>query len=185
MKYFRQMKLKNGEELILRSGEEEDAEELLRIFNEAHAETDFLLTYPDENSFTPESEAEFLRNNAESGGAIEILAFYKGRLTGSAGIDPIGEKCKIRHRAEFGISILRQFWGMGIGRALTEACIECAQKAGYTQLELTAVAENERALALYRKLGFAEYGRNPRCFRKRDGRYQEAVLMRLELETEN
>ena len=73
-------------------------------------------------------------------------------------------------------------WGLGIGRALTEACIECAKKAGYAQLELEVVAENKSALALYKSVGFVEYGRNPKGFRSRLTGWQELVLMRLELE---
>ena len=75
----------------------------------------------------------------------------------------------------------RAFWGLGIGRALTEACIACAGKAGYAQLELEAVAENRSALALYQDVGFVEYGRNPKGFRSRLCGWQELVLMRLEL----
>ena len=41
--------------------------------------------------------------------------------------------------------------GIGIGRALTEACIECARAAGYVQLELEAVAENEMEHAIRTK----------------------------------
>ena len=51
----------------------------------------------------------------------------------------------------------------------------------YIQLELEAVAENEHALALYRSVGFAEYGRNPKGFRSRISGWQAVVLMRLEL----
>ena len=81
-----------------------------------------------------------------------------------------------------GISILREYWGQGIGAALTGACIDCAKKAGFRQLELEVVGENETAVRLYKKYGFVEYGRNPRGFLTRDGRWQELVLMRLELE---
>ena len=42
-------------------------------------------------------------------------------------------------------------------------------------------AENETALALYRKAGFTEFGRNPRGLRKKDGQLQTLVYMRLEL----
>ena len=72
--------------------------------------------------------------------------------------------------------------GMVIGAALTGACIDCAKKAGFRQLELEVVGENETAVRLYKKYGFVEYGRNPRGFLTRDGRWQELVLMRLELE---
>ena len=75
----------------------------------------------------------------------------------------------------------RAYWGLGVGRALTGACIECARAAGYVQLELEAVAENKAALALYKSVGFAEYGRNPKGFRSRLTGWQELVLMRLEL----
>ena len=71
---------------------------------------------------------------------------------------------------------------IGIGRALTEACIECAKKAGYAQLELEVVAENRSAIGLYESVGFVEYGRNPKGFRSRLTGWQEVVLMRLETE---
>ena len=76
----------------------------------------------------------------------------------------------------------KAYWGLGIGRALTEACIECAKNAGYVQLELEAVADNDKALALYRSVGFVEYGQNPKGFRSRFSGWQELVLMRLDLD---
>ena len=75
--------------------------------------------------------------------------------------------------------------GMVIGAALTGACIDCAKEAGFRQLELEVVGDNETAVRLYKKYGFVEYGRNPRGFLTRDGRWQELVLMRLELEDAN
>lgn len=94
-----------------------------------------------------------------------------------------GASCCLRSgtAAEFGISIAKEFWGLGIGQALTAACIDCARKAGYAQLELDVVADNASALALYKKFGFVEYGRNPKGFRSRNTGYQELVLMRLAL----
>ena len=53
--------------------------------------------------------------------------------------------------------------------------------AGYTQLELSVVAANTRAIALYQKAGLVEFGRNPRGFRSRTSGFQEIVFMRLEL----
>lgn len=55
------------------------------------------------------------------------------------------------------------------------------EKAGFLQLELEVVAENENAIKLYQKYGFVEFGRNPRGFKTREGKWQELVLMRLEL----
>ncbi len=102
-------------------------------------------------------------------------------IVGSAGVTLIRNRRKMLHRAEFGISILQAYNGLGIGDALTEQCIACAKQAGFLQLELEVVAENEKAIRLYQKHGFVEYGRNPLGFRCGDGHWQELVLMRLEL----
>lgn len=181
MKYNKIITLKNGREALLRNGEYADGEAVFVNFNETHAETDYLLSYPDENSFDAQQEAEFLKEKAESSNEIQIVAVVDGVVAGTAGIEAVGAKYKLKHRAELGIAILKEYWGLGLGKALMEACIECAKEAGYTQLELNAVAENERAVALYKKMGFVEYGRNPRGFNSRVSGYQEVVYMLLEL----
>ena len=181
MEYSRQIVLKNGQTAILRSGVESDGAAVLEQFNQTHGETDYLLSYPNENSFDAAREGKFLKRKAESDNEVEIIALVDGRVVATAGIDAIGAKYKLRHRAEFGISVLQAYWGLGVGRALLDACIECARKAGYTQLELEVVAENARAIAMYQRAGFVEYGRNPRGFNSRISGYQELVSMRLEL----
>lgn len=181
MKYNKIINLKNGKEALLRNGEFADGEAVFVNFNETHAETDYLLSYPDENSFDAQQEAEFLKEKTESPNEIEIVAVVDGVVAGTAGIEAVGSKYKLKHRAELGIAILKEYWGLGLGKALMEACIECAKEAGYTQLELNVVAENERAVALYKNMGFVEYGRNPRGFNSRVSGYQEVVYMLLEL----
>lgn len=181
MLYNKTITLKNGAECVLRNGTEGDGGAVLENFNLTHAETDFLLSYPDENSLTAEDEAEYLRKKEKSPDEIEIVAVVGGKIAGTAGIDAVGEKYKLRRRAEFGVSVAKEFWGLGIGRALTAACIECAKSAGYAQLELNVVADNKSAVSLYKSLGFTEYGRNPKGFDSRLSGWQELVYMRLEL----
>ena len=182
MNYHKTITLKDGRTCVLRNGTAEDGQALLDIFNLTHAQTDYLLTYPEEYTQTAQQEADFLAQKAQSADEIEILAEMDGTVIGTAGIGCVSRKEKTRHRAEFGISVDRAYWGLGVGRALTEACIECARIAGYVQLELMAVAENKAAIALYRSVGFVEYGRNPKGFRSRTSGWQELVLMRLELD---
>ncbi len=131
---------------------------------------------------TAEQEGRFLHKKADSEIEIEILAEVDGVVAGLAGIEAVGSRDKIRHRADFGISIDRQYWNLGIGTDLLNACIDCAREAGYEQIELSVVAENESAIAMYRKAGFKEYGRNPRGFKSRLTGYQELVYMRMKLQ---
>jgi RimJ/RimL family protein N-acetyltransferase len=167
MEYHKTITLKDGRACTLRNGTAEDGQALLKIFNLTHTQTDYLLTYPEEHSYTAEDEAELLRRKTDSADEIELLAFVDGAIVGSAGVTCVGRKEKIRHRAEFGISVDKAYWGLGVGRALTKACIECAKRAEYAQLELEVVAENRSAIALYESVGFVEYGRNPKGFRSR------------------
>jgi len=182
VRYHQTVRLKDGRACILRNGTAQDGQALLDIFLLTHAQTDFLRSYPEESTLTAEQEARFLSERTESENEIELLAEVDGAVVGSAGIGCVGKREKDRHRAEFGISVDKAYWGLGIGRALTEACIACARAAGYAQVELEAVAENEAALALYRSVGFREYGRNPRGFRSRLTGWQELVLMYLPLD---
>ena len=134
MKYNQRILLKNGREALLRNGDASDGSAVYELFELTHGETDYLLSYPDENSFDPEQEARYLEEKTNSLNETEIIAVVDGKVVGTAGIEAVGKKYKVRHRAEFGISVLREYWGLGLGRALTDACVRCAREAGYSQL---------------------------------------------------
>lgn len=56
-------------------------------------------------------------------------------------------------------------WGHGVGRALTEDMIDWATTAGFHGLQFNAVVEsNQRAIRLYRSLGFEVVGTVPEAF---------------------
>ena len=177
MQYDQTIITPKGLAVHIRNGAASDGSAVLENFNLTHAETDYLLSYPDENHFDAKQESQYLEKKSTSPNEIELIAFVDGKVAGTAGIDAIGTQYKVAHRAEFGISILKEYWGLGIGRALMEACIHCAKTAGYAQLELEVVAENARAISMYQTAGFVEYGRNPKGFRSRNAGYQELISM--------
>ena len=181
MRYAKTVLLKSGVELLVRNAVASDARAVRDIMQRTHAETDYLLSYPDEQSVDDVQEARSLAETERSDNEVELVAVVDGRIVGSAGVTAVGGRRKLAHRARFGISVLQEYWELGIGRVLMETCIGCALRAGYTQLELEVVADNERALSLYRRAGFEEYGRNPRGYRSAAVGYQELVHMRLEL----
>ena len=181
MEYRETITLKDGRACVIRQGTADDAEGALRNFVLNHAQTDFLTTYPDEVRFTVAQEEKYLQEKTDSPDEAELVAEVDGVIVGQAGIARVGRADKVKHRATFGISVDIHYWHLGIGRALTRACIALAQQAGYLQLELEAVADNERALALYTSEGFVEYGRNPRGFISRLTGWQTLVYMRREL----
>lgn len=181
MRYAKTVVLEGGEELLVRNAVASDARALRETTQLTHAETDYLLSYPDEQSSDDEQEARSLEETKCSSNEVELVAIIDGQIVGSAGVSAVRSRRKVAHRARFGISVLQAYWGMGIGRVLMEASIDCARRAGYTQLELEVVADNERAVSLYRRAGFEEFGRNPRGYKSASAGYQELVYMRLEL----
>ena len=97
MKYEQKITLKNGKEALIRNGEGADGAAVFEVFNRTHEETDYLLSYPDENSFGPEEEAQFLEEKAKSANEIEIIAIVDGKVAGTSGIEAVGKKYKVKH----------------------------------------------------------------------------------------
>lgn len=180
MKYSKDFVIKNNKKCLIRNAVGDDAQEVLDIFLLTHEQTDYLSSYKDETSFDAEFEREFLTNIERSEKEVYLCAVIDGHIVGTASVFAVGAN-KVGHRAEFGIAIDKDYWGIGIGQALIAACIECAKDSGYAQLELEVVSDNSGAIALYKKMGFTEFGRNPRGFYSRFQGWQELVSMRLEL----
>ena len=66
MKYYQKIILKDGRECVLRNGTADDGRAALDSFITAHTETDYLLTYSDEITFTAQEEGEYLQKKADS-----------------------------------------------------------------------------------------------------------------------
>ncbi|MBR5547614.1 MAG: GNAT family N-acetyltransferase [Clostridia bacterium] len=172
--------LKNGRQATFRSPRKEDAAELLNYLRQTAEETDFVLRYPDEITMTVEQEESFIERINQSTNNYMILCLVDGRHAGNCSMQ-FHDKRKVRHRGEVAIALVKEFWGMGIGTFMFEEMIRIAQEQGKTQLELGMVDGNERGLALYRKMGFREYGRLPNAFHLKDGSMRDEILMVREL----
>ncbi len=181
MRYDKIIKLKDGRLCNIKNPEICDAAEMVRNFNLTHEETDFLASYVEEKHVTIDEETAFIEAQNRSDRNIQLCAYINHHIVGMAGISQIKNSIKMGHRATYGIGIEREYWGLGLGEALTKSCIECAKNAGFLQLELEVVADNTSAINLYKKMGFEEMGRNPMGFGTKAGIWQELLSMRLEL----
>lgn len=181
MRYQKTVTLKNGISCLLRNPEKEDAKAILEHMIQTSGETNHMSRYPDEITMTVEQEGQYLADLVQNPKAIMISAMVEGEIVANAGINMLSPHERLQHRAGFGISIKRSHWGMGIGSAILDAVIESAKAAHYEQLELDVVAENDRAISLYKKFGFQIFGTHEKAFRYRDGSYATVHLMVLNL----
>ena len=83
----------------------------------------------------------------------------------------------MQHCGKLEIMVSARHRGVGIGRALMAYALDWARESVLTKIGLTVYADNERAIALYRSLGFEEEGRRPREYRLPDGSYRDDLLL--------
>jgi RimJ/RimL family protein N-acetyltransferase len=107
---------------------------------------------------------------------VLLLVEVDGKIKGNCSI--LRLTWKSSHVADAGIALSKEVRGKGIGEALMEKAIQLARKRmrGLEMIQLKAFAYNERALGLYKKLGFTEVGRIP-CANKEGNDYFDDVLM--------
>lgn len=173
--------LRDGSVLTLRSAGPQDAEAMLACLEGTTAETPYLLREPGESRFTPEQERQFLQRMVASPRDIMLLGFCAGELAGSCSFSAVGPYQRVAHRCEVAIALYRKFWGKGIGTRMMTAVLEQAKAAGFEQAELTVVADNKPAIALYERLGFVLCGTLPHNMKYADGHYADAYWMQKSL----
>lgn len=162
--------------VALRTPSEGDAQAMIDMMLGCYAETEFLSSTPEEFRVTVQDEINFMKRFEASDRECMISAFVDGRLVGNVSIRQVSGVRRMRHRANLGISVLKAYWGRGVGSMLMDAAIQTAQSAGYAQIELQVAADNERAIRLYERFGFEQYGRCPRAL-KREGGYADEIEM--------
>lgn len=172
---------KNNNHYLLRSPLKQDSALMLEYLKTVSSETDFLLGYPEEIEFTIEDEEKFLDAYANNERAIMIAAFKDNEAVGNVSFSCVLDRYKCRHRCSMGIAIKKKAWGEGLGNKLMEEIIKKASEAGYQQMELQVFSTNHKAINLYHKYGFKEYGYLKNASKLKDGTYHDEIQMVKEL----
>lgn len=116
-----------------------------------------------------------------SPGSTVVAVDRSGRIVGTAHMhaNRMGPGAHIA-TASFMVDVTAT--GRGIGRSLGEYVIGWAGDAGFRAIQFNAVVEtNERAVALWRRLGFRIVGTVPEAFQRPDGTYVGLHIMHLPL----
>jgi len=166
-------------EIVYREALKTDAAALLEHVQSVGSETDNLSFSGDTFSISVEREARFIDRYYNNKKDIMLVALDGDKVVGNA----IVERNRVErynHRAEISITVLRDYWGCGIGSRLMEMMIDFAKKSGIEILYLEVRADNARAISLYEKYGFRKIGVYNNFF-KIDNIYYDAHLMTLNL----
>jgi RimJ/RimL family protein N-acetyltransferase len=168
--------LKSDLKLVLRSPEDRDAKDILSYLKTVTGETRFLLRYPFECFEDQEAEAAFILSINKEAHQAMILATVNDEIVGICNVG-LKTKLKIKHRATLGISVKKQYWGLGIGSILMDQMIVLAQRFGAERLELEVIEGNDRAIKLYLSKGFQFASELKEAIKETDGTYYSEFVM--------
>ncbi|MGG0642653.1 GNAT family protein [Sporosarcina gallistercoris] len=145
-------------EITIRDAKQEDAPRIVEFYNVVGGETDYLSFGQDEYPRTAEELAQSIEDMKQSKGTCMFLMLDGEEIVGIGTMDS-SSKRRFLHVGTLGIVIRQSHAGNGLGRLLMTALIDWSKKNEQTEkITLITRSDNERAVALYEKLGFKQEG---------------------------
>lgn len=167
-----------GKQAIIRRATKSDAKALVDYLNIIGAESDFLTFGKEGLGIAVEAEEDFIESNMSKKNTLFLVAEIEGKIIGnlnfSGGIRP-----RTRHTGEFGVSVLKEYWGHGLGGELITYLLDWAKSTQIiTKINLQVRTDHYKAIRLYKKLGFTEEGLKRREIYI-DDQYYDMLLLGL------
>lgn len=163
----------NGEKIYLRKITKDDTKDIVKWRNTPFVRKCFIYR----EHFTEEIHNNWLTNMVNTGKVHQFMIIMKENNTpiGSVFLRDIDD---INHKAEYGIFIGEEaYCGKGIGTEAAELLLKYAfDELKLHKVTLRVLAENQRAIRNYKKVGFTEEG----CFYDDvciDGRFYDVIYM--------
>jgi len=166
----------NGMLYTIRSASIADAQELSALRVQIDGETENMDREPGEAFIDVPGFERIIQTDTESPRNLFLVAVAHNRIVGFSRCEGVNLK-RFSHKLEFGVCVLKEFWGYGIGKNLLKQSIKWADAAGIKKMTLSVVETNEKAIDLYKRLGFEIEGilKNDRILA--DGNYYNAIIM--------
>jgi len=168
---------KDGRQIEIRPAVIEDAESIISFAKILFPSTDQVLTLPEEYKMTVAEELLFIESYSSTPTALLLVAVYGNEVVSLLNFK-CGEKKKVRHSGEFGISVHPAFQGLGIGKQMIIELLNWAkQKPQIEKIFLNVFHTNPVAINLYKSLGFKEEGRMLKAAKQPDNTYADMIYM--------
>lgn len=169
-------KIKNGYSVLIREARGSDASKILKFIDMISSESDFLTFGQGEFIMSIKQEEEFLDKIAKQNNALFIVAEIDSKIIGTASFSG-GARPRISHIGELSVSVLKEYWGNGIGTELIKYMIDwCKQSGVIRKMNLIVRDDNFSAIHIYKKVGFTEEGVITRDLQL-NGKLYDALLM--------
>lgn len=165
--------------LIIREATAADATQLTNVMATISEQTEYLALDELGMDLSLDLLQQQLDLLYQSPANVLLLALDDNEIVGTASISSRDEK-RIAHIGEVGISILKEYWGFGLGSVLMEELIEWSKKTNIIRrLELSVQKQNKAAIHLYQKFGFHTEAVMKRGALSDQGIFLDCLLMSL------
>jgi ribosomal protein S18 acetylase RimI-like enzyme len=163
----------------IRKAKVEDAHAIVTGEKEIAETPGYFCSQP--NELSEQNVIKTIQSLAESEKGAYLVAERNGKIIGHAFLAPLHLK-SISHVVQLSIGVYHGSQGKGIGTALMEELIAWAkQSMTVEKIELNVRASNNRAIALYNRMGFVEEGRLKNRIKVSANHYIDDLLMALNL----
>ena len=172
--------LRDETQVTIREAVVQDAAGFIRCVKTYLAESDYMVMEADEFAPDMSQGREFIQNLTESENSLLLVAVHDDRIIANLDITG-GRRRRLRHTGLLGLGMLAEYRSKGLGTLLLQAGIRWAKANPMLEkLWLQILAGNKQAIALYKKLGFEEEGRQKNFVKTPEG-YLDNLLMSYSL----
>lgn len=171
-------------QIVTRKAKLEDAQAILDYLNTISTQSDNLSFGEEGIGYTLEEEIAMIEKINQSENQVMFLALDQDKIVSVANLSASSRE-RMKHHATLGISVLKDYWHLGIGTQMMKLIHEFAQKSSILEIiRLDVRSDNINAIHLYQKFGYEKIG----CFAeemKINGHYVSIDQMRVLLKKEN
>ncbi|MEK4486285.1 GNAT family N-acetyltransferase [Psychrobacillus sp. FSL H8-0484] len=166
----------NGVCYIVRSAINKDAKDLSEIRLQIDGETENLDREKGEGYLDTPGFEKLIKTDTENKKNLFLVAVMNDKIVGFSRCE--GNLLKrYAHKVEFGVCVLKDYWGFGIGTTLLKESITWADSNSINKITLNVLETNDKAIELYKKFGFKTEGILENDKILSDGQYYNTVVM--------
>lgn len=160
----------------IRSASHDDASDLSEVRLQIDGETENMDRESGEAFIDQSGFEDIIKSDSEHPRTIFLVVEVEDRIVGF--LRCVGnDLMRTKHRVEFGVCILKDYWGYGMGKNLLKETIAWADSTGIKKINLNVLATNETAIELYKSFGFEIEGvlKNDKLLS--DGNFYNTIVM--------
>ena len=152
---IQQLKITTDIEIVLRPLVATDAEQMLQFRKQIAAETTNTMQYVGQEYPATEEAVKRLTTQLEDKTTVNIGAFDESKLIAYLNFRmPWAEHPWTPHLAQFGMMVLKDYWGQGVGKKLLQMQEQHAEHIGVRRIEAMVRVANDRGITLYERNGY-------------------------------